>query len=144
MRIHAAPERIYELVSDLPRMGEWSPENTGGRWLGDATGPAVGAKFRGTNRSGIRRWSTTVTVAEATPGKAFVFDVAYGPLDVARWSYRIAAADGGCDVTEIWEDRRSGLMNVLGAVGSGVRDRRSFTETSIRTTLERLKAAAEA
>ena len=24
--VDAAPERIYDLVADLPRMGEWSPE----------------------------------------------------------------------------------------------------------------------
>jgi Polyketide cyclase / dehydrase and lipid transport len=29
----ASPEVLYEMVSDLPRMGEWSPENTGGRWV---------------------------------------------------------------------------------------------------------------
>lgn len=143
VHVDAAPAAVYALVSDLPRMGEWSPENTGGRWIGGATGPNVGARFKGTNRNGIRRWSTTVTVVEATAGEAFAFDVAYGPLPVAHWSYRIAAADRGCDVTETWEDRRTGLMNVLGALGSGVRDRRTFTETSIRTTLDRLKAAAE-
>ena len=142
--IKATPQAVYDLVSDLPRMGEWSPENTGGRWVGAATGPAPGARFKGTNKNNGRRWSTTVTVVEATPGQAFVFDVTFGPLAVARWSYRIAPSDGGCDVTEMWEDRRTGVMNTLGALGSGVRDRRTFTETSIRTTLENLKAAAEA
>jgi hypothetical protein len=144
IHVDAPPETVYGLVSDLPRMGEWSPENTGGRWLGDATGPAVGARFRGTNRNHGRRWSTTVTVVDATPGAAFAFDVTYGPLPVARWSYEITAGDAGCDVTERWDDRRRGVMNVLGRIGSGVRDRRTFTETSIRTTLENLKAAAEA
>ena len=144
VHVRAAPERVYELVSDLPRMGEWSPENTGGRWVGGASGPSVGARFKGTNKNNGRRWSTTVTVVEATPGDAFVFDVSFGPFAVARWSYRIAPSDGGCDVTERWDDRRSGLWGAIGTVGSGVRDRRAFTETSIRTTLERVKAAAEA
>ena len=142
--VAAPPATVYALVSDLPRMGEWSPENTGGRWLGGATGPAPGARFKGTNRNGARRWSTTVTVVDATPGESFVFDVTVGPLTVARWTYRITPSGDGCDVTETWEDRRSRLMGVLGALGSGVRDRRAFTETSIRTTLDRLKAAAEA
>ena len=35
--VTAKADRLYELVSDLPRMGEWSPENTGGKWLGGAT-----------------------------------------------------------------------------------------------------------
>jgi hypothetical protein len=144
VHIDALPGEVYALVSDLPRMGEWSPENTGGRWLGGTTVPAVGARFKGTNRAGVRRWSTTVTVVEATPGEAFAFDVAYGPLAVARWSYRITPVNGGCDVTESWDDRRTGLMNVIGAIGSGVRDRATFTKSSIETTLANLKAAAEA
>ena len=41
--VQAPPERVWELVSDITRAGEWSPEATGGRWRGDATGPAVGA-----------------------------------------------------------------------------------------------------
>ena len=63
--VRATPQEAYALVSDLPRMGELSPENTGGRWLKGATGPAVGARFKGTNRNGVRRWSTTATVEVA-------------------------------------------------------------------------------
>ena len=143
VHIDATPDAVYRLVSDLPRMGEWSPENTGGSWSGGATGPAPGVKFRGTNR-GARRWSTTVTVAEATPGEAFVFDVASGPLRVARWSYRITPSVGGCDVTESWEDRRGLIIDKVGRFFSGVSDRATFTERSMRQTLERVKAAAEA
>ncbi|HAS09465.1 MAG TPA: SRPBCC family protein, partial [Acidimicrobiaceae bacterium] len=46
--IAAPPQRVWELISDITRMGEWSPETTGGKWLKGATGPAVGARFRGT------------------------------------------------------------------------------------------------
>jgi hypothetical protein len=141
--IDAPSQQIYDLVSDLPRMGEWSPENTGGRWLGGATAAAPGARFKGKNRHGVRRWSTTVTVVEATPGETFTFDVAFGPLDVARWSYSIAPSAEGCDVTESWEDRRKGVMNMLGLIGSGVKDRAAYTRTSIETTLANLKVAAE-
>jgi hypothetical protein len=41
LRIDAAPERVYDLVSDITRMGEWSPENLCGHWLDRADGPAV-------------------------------------------------------------------------------------------------------
>ena len=33
----AEPEAVWALVSDLPNMGDWSPENDGGSWTGDAT-----------------------------------------------------------------------------------------------------------
>ena len=59
------PETLYDMVSELSDMGKGSPEAVGGRWVGGATGPAVGARFRGHNRSGRRRWSTTVEVTDA-------------------------------------------------------------------------------
>ena len=38
----AAPaEQVWSMISDVTRMGEWSPEAVGADWLGDATGPAV-------------------------------------------------------------------------------------------------------
>ena len=38
IEINASPEAVYDLVSDLPRMGEWSPENVGGEWQGGGRG----------------------------------------------------------------------------------------------------------
>jgi hypothetical protein len=142
--IEASPEAVYELVSDLPRMGEWSPENTGGRWLGGAAAAAPGVRFKGTNKNGSKSWSTTAKIVEATPGQAFTFDVAVGPIKVARWSYRITPSGAGCEVTESWVDQRGGLAKKLGGTASGVHDRATFTKTSIETTLANLKAAAEA
>jgi hypothetical protein len=143
--IEAAPETVYALVSDLPRMGEWSPENTGGTWLGGATAAAPGVRFKGRNKNGSRSWSTTVKIVEADPGKAFAFDVTAGPgLKVAHWSYRITPSGSGCDVTETWDDQRGGIIKTLGGVLSGVSDRATFTKTSIETTLANLKAVAEA
>lgn len=143
VHINAPPETVYGMVTDLPRMAEWSPENTGGEWIGGATGAAVGARFRGTNRNGKRSWKTTVTVVDATAPTSFAFEITVGPLRAARWSYRISPASGGCDVTEQWDDERSGVLAVLGKLATGVKDRTSFTKTSIETTLTNLKAAAE-
>src|SRR3546814_5728159 len=50
VRIAAPPERIYAIVTDIENMGRLSPECTGGRWLAGATGPRVGARFKGTNK----------------------------------------------------------------------------------------------
>ena len=83
--VAARPEEVYALVSDLPRMGEWSPENTGGRWVGGATGPAPGARFRGTNRNGRHRWATVVTVTEPTPPTRFAFRLLVGRKPVVEW-----------------------------------------------------------
>src|SRR5687767_630723 len=107
-RVAAPADALYAMVSDVTRMGEWSPENLGGRWLGAATGPAVGARFRGSNRRGLRRWSTTCTVVAADPGRRFAFEVAFAGIPVARWSYEFAPGNGDTVVTETWTDRRPG------------------------------------
>jgi hypothetical protein len=138
-----APE-VYSLVADLPRMGEWSPENTGGRWLGGASGPTVGARFRGTNRAGWRFWSTTVTVRAADAGRRFAFDVDIAGFPVATWEYTFADADGGCVVTEHWTDRRPSWMRAASVPVTGVRDRGAHNRANMQETLRRLKAAAEA
>lgn len=141
--VAAPPERVWELVSDLPRMGEWSPENQGGRWVrGD--GPAVGSVFVGTNRNGGRRWSTRCTVTRAERPSAFAFDVAAVGMPVARWSYEIEPTATGCRVTETWTDRRGALVRHSGALLTGVKDRGEYTATSIEQTLAGVRAAAEA
>ena len=115
-RLIAAPaEKVWGLVSDLPRMGEWSPENAGGAWKNGATGPAVGAAFTGRNKKGLRRWSTTAKVIECEPGKVFEIAVVFGPtaVPVANWRYEFEDAEGGCRVTESWDDHRAAWMRVV-------------------------------
>jgi uncharacterized protein YndB with AHSA1/START domain len=144
IEVDAPPERVWALVSDLPRMGELSPENVGGRWLGNAAGPAPGVRFRGANRRGWRRWSTAVQVTECEPPRRFAFEVRAVGLSVARWSYDVSARPGGCTVTESWLDQRGRAMHLIGQLTTGVSDRAGFTEESIQTTLAAVKRRVEA
>jgi uncharacterized protein YndB with AHSA1/START domain len=140
--VAAPPDTVWSMVSDVTRMGEWSPEAVGGRWLGGATGPAVGAKFRGKNQRGWRRWSTTAEVVECEPGRAFAFDVSTGPLKVARWGYRIEPTPSGCTVEERWEDHRGALIKGVGRLATGVSDRATHNRESMAETLDNLAQAA--
>src|SRR4051794_38415125 len=124
-------------------MGEWSPETKSCRWLGDATGPTVGARFRGSNRSGWRRWSTTCTVVEADPGRSFAFEVKAGPFPVAKWTYEFAAEGGGTRVTERWADQRTGLMERVSPIVTGVGDRPGHNREGMERTLAALRRAGE-
>ena len=142
--ITAPAGRVWALLSDLPQMGAYSPENTGGRWLGGATGPAVGVAFKGDNRRGGRRWSTRVTVVACEPGHLFAFDVSSVGQPVARWSYAVAPTAAGCTVTETWLDQRGRLLGALGSLITGERDRAGFTAASMEQTLAALKVRAEA
>jgi hypothetical protein len=143
IEIDADPKVVYDLVSDLPRMGEWSPENTGGRWIRGSSGPAPGAKFKGSNRKGFRRWSTTCTVTDARPGEVFAFDVDFGPTGISHWEYVLTATPTGARVTESWTDRRPGWMKLGGVVAMGVPDRGAHNRRNMEETLAALKAAAE-
>lgn len=141
--IAATPQRVFDLVTDLPGMGRFSPENAGGRWLAGATGPAVGVGFRGQNRRGLHRWSTRCTVTRCEPGRAFAFAVSSMGLPVADWAYDIEVDGDGSRLTETWTDRRGRLITLAGRLVSGVADRSAFTAESIERTLAGVKEAAE-
>lgn len=133
--ISASAEAVYELVSDITRMGEWSPECTSGEWLDGATGPAVGAQFKGTNKLGPYKWSTSPVVTVAEPGKTFAFDAG-----ATEWRYEFAPADGGTRVTESY--RITSTLTKLYTAVAVVRKRGLVK--GMQKTLERIKAAAEA
>ena len=141
LEVDAAPEAVYELVSDLPRMGSWSPECTGITWRGDVRRPVGGARFVGHNRSGRLRWSTFGEVVAAEPGRRFAFEVTVGPVRVARWEYLFDTTASGCTATEEWTDRRPALMRKLmdAAVGS----REKANRRGMQATLAALKTEAE-
>jgi len=141
--IAASPDRLYGMVSDVTRMGEWSPENEGGEWLGDVSGAQAGARFRATNRVGDKSWKTVATVVDADPARRFAFRVGFGPVKVAEWSYTFEATAGGCRVTEGWTDLRPGWFKPISRLGTGVTDRAAHNRTGMEQTLQRLAAAAE-
>jgi ribosome-associated toxin RatA of RatAB toxin-antitoxin module len=143
-RAVAAPaDAVWALVADITRMCEFSPENTRCEWIGGAEGPVVGAKFRGTNENGNKKWKTVATVVDAQPGRSFAFVVKAGPFGVARWEYQFDSTGNGCRVTETWIDQRGFVGRTLGGPVSGVADRAAHNRSGMETTLERLAAAAE-
>ena len=142
--IGASADTVYAMVADLPRMGEWSPENDGASWRGGATGAVPGARFQGVNSAGRKRWSTAGTVVEAVPGRVLSFRVKAVGLKVALWTYRFEGTASGCAVTETWDDERGGLVTFLGRLVTGVGDRVAHNRSGMEETLRNLKAAAEA
>lgn len=142
--IAAPAEAVWALVSDLTRMGEWSPETTKIVWTGDSTAPAVGATFKGTNKLGPRRWSTKGHIVVADPPRELAWDVSVLGLAVARWGYLIEpTGEFSCRVTETFHDQRGAAVKVLGNIVSGVKDRGVHNAKGMEQTLARLKAAAE-
>jgi hypothetical protein len=141
--VGASADSVWQLVSDLPRMGEWSPENEGGAWIKGATGPAPGAAFRGSNRNGGKSWKTIAKVVDAEPGRRFSFRVTALGLPVALWEFDIAATDGGCSITESWTDLRPGFFKPIAGKATGVSNRTDHNRSSMEQTLANLATAAE-
>ncbi|WP_329069497.1 SRPBCC family protein [Amycolatopsis sp. NBC_01480] len=142
--VAVSPAQVYALVSDPAQLAGIAAEYQGHRWLDGARASAVGARWRGTNRNGLFRWNTTSTVTAADEARRFAFDVAFGPVPVARWEYAIEPTPTGCTVTERTYDRRPAWFRRLSVLGTGVRDRKSANELNIAETLIRLKATVEA
>ena len=144
LRIEAPPERIYDIVTDIAQMGRLSPECTGGKWLDGATGPAVGARFKGSNKRGIARWSTTNEVVEADPGQAFSFET---QQSAARWTYRLQPDGTGTLVTEsreMYKERPRSPRCSRRSCSAAIDDHDDELRDGMRQTLERVKAIAEA
>lgn len=143
--VAADPHAVWALVSDLPGMGRFSPENLGGFWVNGAGGPAAGAEFRGTNRNGDLRWTTKVRVVACDPGRLFAFDVRtpFG-VRVSRWSYEITPTGTGCRLTENWYRVGSWFIRrFMGPRVTGRKDRPGYNVLSIEHTLAAVKAYAE-
>ena len=149
LTVDAPPETVWGLVSDITRAGEWSPEATGGRWTGGATGPAVGARFVGGNRHGWIRWSTHCRVTECEPGRRFTFVVtesrtAWGwvltpaedTTDTAGTATRVVAWREGVG-TPALPVRLLQRSRILGS------DREGMMRDGLQRSLERVRSIVE-
>jgi uncharacterized protein YndB with AHSA1/START domain len=139
----APPERVWALVSDVTRIGRYSPETFEGEWLDGADGPAVGARFRGhvkRNGKGPIYW-TTCTVVACEPGREFGFGVGRPGKPLNVWRYRLEPAGDGTDVTESFELQPYLGLRIYWALLGWARGRTN--RNGMRTTLERIKAEVE-
>lgn len=140
----AAPaDEIWNIVADVRNTGKFSPEVIEAEWLGGATGPELGAKFRGhvrRNEIGPVYW-TTCRVTACEPGREFGFEVLLGDNPVNNWHYLFTPVDDGTEVTESFRLIDNLPMKVFGLFGGQLRRRRNIRD--MRKTLERIKAVVE-
>jgi hypothetical protein len=139
----AAPTGVvYDLIADVTRMGDRSPECYRAEWIAGATKAEVGARFRGSNRIGPIRWTTTCTVTTAEPAAEFAFSVIDGNgREQTRWRYTIDATETGSRVTESY---RFVWCPVAARIAELPFPRDRQLRRGIRRTLEAIKVAAEA
>ncbi len=146
--VAASPQDVYSAVSNVKRMGEWSPECTGARGKNISENAFVGMKFVGLNKHGKYSWFTNCEVVIAEPGVEFAFDVKVVTTKIARWGYRFEAQGEGTLVTEYWRDLKptKGFVPAFESFverlsGYGPAKRAEFNREGIKATLDSLEAA---
>ncbi|MDO3636091.1 SRPBCC family protein [Mycolicibacterium arseniciresistens] len=145
--IHVAlpPEQVYALVSDITRMGEWSPVCKA-CWWEDGGGPEVGAWFFGRNITPERTWETRSQVVAADPGREFAWEVNDGWV---RWGFTMAAADNpaGTLLTESWSFLPKGIAGFHERFGEAaeaeIAKRSEAAKSGFPATLAAIKQTAE-
>ena len=140
VHVEAPVERVWELVSDVTRMGEWSPEVYEAQWVDGATGPAVGARFKARNRRfGFVKYANTSIVVAAVPAQEFAFVQGSAEKFRMKWTYRLVPSGAGTDLTESWE---SGMGSAATKAALPPKRRKNLA-VGMQRTLDRIKAAAE-
>jgi hypothetical protein len=145
--ISAPAEEIYRFIAEMTRIGEVSPECTGGAWENEARGE--GAIFIGSNTAGERTWQRRIRVAVANPSSEFAFEnlsdaaVPASPDDkpVARWRYTFTPDEGGTRVEETWEFLDHPVLETFGE--ERMRVRQATNQSGIEQTLANLKVLLE-
>lgn len=143
--VERSPEDVYDIVSDVTRMGEWSPVCRA-CWWDDGNSARAGSWFTGRNELPERTWETRSLVVAADRGREFTFVVGGTRT---RWSYRFEPApDGATELTESWELLPDGVAFFEERFGdqakAQIENREQTARESIPVTLARIKAAAEA
>ena len=138
-----SPEDLYDMVSDVTRMGEWSPVCKA-CWWEDGGEARTGAWFTGRNELPERTWETRSQVVVAKRGQEFAFVVGGSWV---RWGYTFTAVAGGTQVTESWEFLPDGLARFHNRFGADaeaqIADRAEAARQGIPVTLAAIKRSAE-
>ena len=152
--ITARPELVWDLVADITRVGEWSPECIGAAWLGDPGRPESGARFTGRNRiaNGFE-YEVTCVVTEAERPRVFawmVLDDSGDPTGPSSsWRYLIDPLPGGSRVRQCFTHGpgasylRAAAAKAPDQAAEIVAARRDALRANMSTTLRAMKAVAE-
>lgn len=109
--IAVPPQAVWELVTDVTRIREFSPEVISAQWLdGGPQGPVEGARFAGTNRIGAFEWTRVCTVVDAVEPCVFAWVVGdrFDGSPSGRWAFEITGDGPGSVLTQRFTHARRG------------------------------------
>ncbi len=138
--IARSPEDLYDMISDITRMGEWSPVCQA-CWWEEGAGREVGAWFTGRNELPGRVWETKSQVAVADRGCEFAVIVGG---DRVRWGYEFVLVPGGTGdgivgVSARWSEFFEQMFGE--DAPAQIVERTESARTGIPATLAAIKAA---
>jgi hypothetical protein len=137
-------ECLYDMVSDVTRIGEWSPVCKACWWDAGSSARA-GDWFTGRNTTADRTWETRSEVVVAERGREFAFVVGGSYV---RWGYTFTVVGEGTRVTESWEFLPEGIAMFEEKFGADaqtqISSRTEAAHDGIPVTLAALKRTAEA
>jgi uncharacterized protein YndB with AHSA1/START domain len=133
---------VFEAISDVTRMGEWSSECTAGRWVDGTDGPALGAKFEGDNVASmgpvtLKRWTTTSEITDYVPNETFGFVAS----DHTQWRYDFLEREGKTVVTESFS--HPPFVGWQGVVYATLMRRQLTMIKGMQSTLDQIKEVLE-
>lgn len=145
--IEATPEAVYDLVADVTRTPERTPDIVRCEWLDGATGPAVGARFKATNHQGRGPdWSNKPVVTVADRGEEFSFTRTELFAGTILWRHRFVAEGTGTRMYESYE-----VIKPIRWMGwfiidtlYGMKDRRAELRASMVQSMDRVAELLEA
>ncbi|MEO3810302.1 SRPBCC family protein [Sphaerisporangium sp. B11E5] len=89
--------RVWDLITEVPRISDWSPECRHIGWLGPTPAePRVGTRFQCRNLRQDAIWTTTSTITELNPPHTFawvVLDDRDHSLPSSTWRYDLTPTD---------------------------------------------------
>jgi hypothetical protein len=144
--IEASPEALYDVIADVTRTPELSPEVVACEWIDGATAPAVGARFRAKNHAGRGPdWHNTPVVTIAERGREFAFSRTEKAAGTIVWTYEFTPEGSGTRVTESYQVTRPVQLFGWFVIGVlyGNKDRRGDLRRGMTQTLHRLAALTE-
>lgn len=142
--VGASAEKLYDLVSDITRVGEWSPVCTSCWWDEGVEAGQVGAWFTGHNELPHRTWETRSKVVAAERGREFAWVVGGS---FVRWGFTLDPVETGTAITESWGFLPGGIAMFEEKFGDDARaqiaDRTRQALDSIPKSLRAIKRIAE-
>jgi len=146
--VDAPPQRVWAVVIDLSRMGEWSSENKGGEWVDGE--PALGRKFRGVNQREDFKWETVSVVTQFDPPRVFEWKVGDPDNASSTWRYDLSPEGDGTRLRQYTEmgPGPSGLTMAIDRMPDKeeriISNRCEEHRRNMSATVAGIKAAAEA